>query len=198
MQRTTHLTVIPMRLLAARGAPDAEGIHKAVMACFDGADLGADPNAVRAGGNILWRNDGFHILIRSTIAPTRLPDGAQTTTRTDEATSGDLVRFTVVVDAIARTSARADDGTRRMSERWIDEHELPAWLTARLTGLTDIAVTDANPTLTHRKGAPTRHIRVSGTARVADERDLGELIVRGVGRSKAFGCGLLTVKVLGA
>jgi len=112
--------------------------------------------------------------------------------------SGTPVRFRVAVNAVMR--CRRPDGKHRDAP--LPEDQVDEWLGGKLTGaLTDIAVLNSARTVygADRKGLRKGSLNalqvdtIDGVGRVDDPDRLLSLVVDGVGRAKAYGCGLLTV-----
>lgn len=181
----SFLTTIPRRAGA-----DAGDLHRDTMALFGTIDAPEDQR--RAAINVLWRAGTTQILVRSDIAPANLPPGAKSVTeQVREIPAGEQVPFMLVVDAVRR----GRDSRGRITTSRVTDDELAEWLAARLApALTDVRVRMAAPAeSTSRKGAGLNPVAILGEATVADVAALAELLRCGVGRSKAFGCGLLTI-----
>lgn len=185
----SHIALIPLAALAPGDAPDHGDLHKLTMRAFQASD-GSEPTNRRENENILWRLDGETILLRSDNAPTNLPLGSRTRDDIDFGfETGDTVAFRVAVNAIARNTV----GTRRV-ERTIAAEGIPAWLDGRFGDALHIeSINTLDIARQYRKGAPLIVTTVAGIARVGDPDALKAALRHGVGRGKAFGCGLLTV-----
>lgn len=182
MNTTRHLTLIPQELIP--DSSDADAIHKQTMALFD-SDLPGDPRARRSTSNILWCRSNGGVLVSSDVPATNLPDGAEATIRDVDYQSGQKVTFVTTIDATVRVRGRE-----------FPAEDVHGWFQQKTTGaLDDIVFRAVRATAARRRGHTLDQISIIGTATVRDEATLDRLLREGVGRSKTFGCGLLTVSV---
>jgi CRISPR system Cascade subunit CasE len=166
---------------------DFESLHRGVMALFP-KDLAGASAERRARSRILFRVDdaraGYLVLIQSATPP-QVP-GIAERPLPDLPGEGVRVRFRVAVNSVYRHGDKA---------RPVPEDEVPTWLPSRLApALNDVEVARVDRVVKKHRG--TRQLvvdTVDGTARVADTDALARLVVDGVGRAKAYGCGLLTI-----
>lgn len=187
-----YLTAIEPWHTAFRGTrlSDSDSVHKSVSKLFDLPD---GSHQVRADNDILWRiEDGRHgpyVLVQSRIPP--IVPGL----KVREVARGiprfrpqQVVRFRTKVDAVIRIGNQATP---------LPQSELVHWLEKR-SGLSNIEVVRhlRNKMLVGRKKtssfSPLVDI-VEGVATVSDSDRLANAMLHGIGRSRAFGCGLLTV-----
>jgi CRISPR system Cascade subunit CasE len=197
----------------AAGSGAAISLHRRLMSLFPD-NLGPD---ARARLGVLFRTedtpDGTQILLQSTHEPdvTRLPDDYGTArTRAldpllDALRPGLTIRYRCVASAIRKPGAT----TREI-------YQLPAvvslrgaaaddwWLRqAEAAGLTPLNVhSQPLAAIRGRRGtsgpAAEQHIRhtrlqFDGTATIKDPDQLRTKITEGIGRGKAYGCGLLSI-----
>ena len=194
---------IPAGLLGVADWDDQQALHRAVMALFPVILPGAEQER-RAASSILFRVDdtatGRVVLVQSLIAPTHAPPTAKVKTVHcgTAMTTGTAVRFRVAVNAVMRS--RRPDGKHRDAP--LPENQVDGWLMNKLTGaLTDVTVLSSTRSVygTDRNGlqkgslAALQVDTIDGVGTVRDPDRLLELVVGGVGRAKAYGCGLLTV-----
>lgn len=181
---TTFSTVLPHA--AAGDLLDADHLHRFSMSLFKSADLPGEEGARRSGANILWavQPDGF--IVTSDLPATDAPSGAaRTQIRTDYA-PGTRVRFSTVLDAVARVRGRDTAVT-----------DVRGWAMSKLApALTDLHITGHGSVHLARRGTRLAHQHLTGTASVVDTSALAVFVRAGVGRSKAFGCGMLRVQEL--
>lgn len=185
--------------------------HHAVMALFP-RTLDGTAAERRAHNQILYRLDNLDgiltVFIQSAVAPEKIPPTARTLTVSDNAWRtkiGDRVMFRVAVNPVTRRNVKTPkaDGTiaRTTVTSVVAPNELPLWLAAR-TGeaLADIDVLDHyRDTLTLTEGRNRRKLvvdTVDAVATVTDPAAFDTLRRDGVGRSKAYGCALLTARVV--
>ena len=178
---TTHSTFIP--LAAVAHPSDADAVHRLTMGLFRSATLPGEPGERRAGANILWRREQDGILVTSDLAATDLPDGAASwTTETTDFAAGQKVRFVATVDAVARVRGRdipVSDVTK-----WFMDKAFDAFIVIQFQSVGSVTAL--------RRGARLEQITLTGEAHVANPTELARLLREGIGRSKAFGCGMLT------
>jgi CRISPR system Cascade subunit CasE len=171
---------------------DRDQIHKAVMTLFR-PDLPGPQDQRRAAASILYRIEHRpqpRILLQAAVAPARSDYGIRVTDLTallDRLHPGVRVHIRVDVNAV-RCQSRTG---RRLP---VPDSDLPAWLTERLDpALTDVDILNAPITVSRAGSHPLRVAHITATATVGEEGRLIELIRDGVGRGKAYGCGLLSV-----
>ncbi|NTW39268.1 MAG: type I-E CRISPR-associated protein Cas6/Cse3/CasE [Cellulomonadaceae bacterium] len=191
----TYWTAVPAHELAQRDWRDVAATHRAVMALFD-EHLPGPAHERRACAGILYRLDdtphGRFVLVQSRVPPTR----PTPSTLTKDATAalrpprGTSVRFRVAVNAVQRP---ANGGTRP-----VPNDDVESWLAAKMEpGLTGVNL------LTHTRQVHSRGDRslqvdtINGIATVTETTVLTTLLRTGVGRAKAYGCGLLTLAPAG-
>lgn len=196
-------TQVPAGLLDVSDWDDPRALHRSVMAMFPASLSGAEQER-RATSGILFRVDetatGRVVLVQSLVAPTHAPPSSKIKAvhLGTALVPGTTVRFRVAVNAVMR--CRRPDGKHRDAP--LRESQVDGWLSGKLTGaLTDVTVLNATRTVygTDRKGLKEGSLTalqvdtIDGVGTVDDPRRLLELVVDGVGRAKAYGCGLLTV-----
>lgn len=196
------LTRVPLAFppLAARVKDwsDRDAVHRATMTLFD-PQLPGDAGFRRAASAILYRVEGDrrnpYLLIQSYVA---LASTNESLVRTDlsgliqRLTPGTAVMFRMDINAV-RCQSRS---TRRLP---VPEPEIPEWLTGTTMsrGLSEIAVGNLRVSTLRAGRTPLRIARVNGTAVVRDHEALVALIGEGVGRARAYGCGLLSMLPIG-
>ncbi|MYR09839.1 type I-E CRISPR-associated protein Cas6/Cse3/CasE [Streptomyces sp. SID724] len=197
---------------ARRDLGDPIGTHRRIMSLFP-SDAGPDP---RARFGILFRTEdtptGPHLLIQSTHEPdaTRLPDGYGTTvTRPldallDAIRPGLTIRYRCAASPVRKPGAT----TRAL-------YNLPPVVALTGTAADEWWLRQADNSgikpLTHHShpldairgqrrptGAPPQSIRhtrtqFDGTAAIIDTDLLRQAVLNGIGRGKAYGCGLLSI-----
>ncbi|MGW0822471.1 type I-E CRISPR-associated protein Cas6/Cse3/CasE [Streptomyces sp. NPDC002845] len=194
------------------GSAAAMNLHRRLMSLYP-PDAGPDP---RARYGILFRIDdtpaGPHILLQSTHQPdlTRLPNGYGTTQSRpldallDALKPGLTIRYRCAASPVRKpgattralynlpavvplTGAHADEWWTRQAD------------TAGLKPLTlhSHPLDTAQATRTPPSGTPQRirhaRTRFDGSATITDPDLLRQKITEGIGRGKAYGCGLLSI-----
>lgn len=175
----SYLTVIDADMVGVRTS------HQAVMSLFP-VSLPGTENMRRVNTNILFAVDGTRIIIRSDIEPTRVPVTAKTvrTPLEDVAEPGDIIRFRVTVNAVRRLRG---GGTAPVAD-------IDSWIEQRLSSaLDEVTVLAHERSVVHSGHSPLQLDVVDGQAVVTDVLELQRLMREGVGRGRAFGCGLLLV-----
>ncbi|WP_201732337.1 type I-E CRISPR-associated protein Cas6/Cse3/CasE [Acidithrix sp. C25] len=199
---TIILTRVPLAFppLAerVRDWSDRDAMHRAVMTLFD-PQLPGDAGLRRAASSILFRVEGDqrnpYLLIQSHVALASMSDSLVTTDLSGlipRLAPGTVVMFRIDINAV-RCQSRS---TRRLP---IPEPEIPEWLTGTTMsrGLSEIAVDDLKVRVLRAGRTPLRIARIDGNAVVRDQGALVALLDEGVGRAKAYGCGLLSVLPIG-
>ncbi|MFF9251798.1 type I-E CRISPR-associated protein Cas6/Cse3/CasE [Streptomyces globisporus] len=197
---------------ARRDLNDPIGTHRRIMSLFP-SEAGPDP---RARFGVLFRTEdtpaGPHLLVQSTHEPDtgRLPDAYGTTlTRPldaliDAIRPGLTIRYRCAASPVRKPGAT----TRAL-------YNLPPVVALTGTAADDWWLRQADNSgikpLTHRShpldavrgqrrptGAPSQNIRhartqFDGTAAIIDTELLRKAVLNGIGRGKAYGCGLLSI-----
>lgn len=194
MTTTTYWSAVPAHELEQRDWRDASATHRAVMALFD-PDLPGPADQRRATAGILFRIDetphGRFVLVQSGLAPTRPTPGTLTKDATPalHVPAGLRVQFRVAVNAIQRPGT---GGTRCVPVEQISE-----WVATRLApSLADVVVLNHRREVRGKGNHALQVDTVDGHATVSEPDKLADLLRTGVGRAKAYGCGLLTVAPL--
>lgn len=207
------LTRITPRLDRAdvlRDLADAGGLHRRVMSLFPD-DLGEQP---RRSGGVLFRVEsagaGMRVLIQSSQRPdvSALPDGYGDVGvigmkgLLDSLTNGMRVRYRLTANP-SKQYARGHTGPGRPGQRVaLHGEQAEEWWLSRagkaglaLETMVMIPRPDATDSGHRIKGRGMRHAvaQFDGTATVVDAATLQDAIVNGVGRGKAFGCGMLSI-----
>lgn len=199
---------------AARSRPDVnwsnpDKAHKAVMSMFS-VNLPGDAEQKRAGSGILYRLDAVDgelvVTVQSLIEPVMLPVGARTMVLPESvwsAEKGQTVLFRLAVNPVRRVRGeRSDPAVRPVSkEQAVPAEESPEWVTGRLGDAlaVDEILNHTRDVYTVRRGKGSHKLVVDsfdGVATVTDPEAFDVLRLAGVGRAKAFGCGLLTAQVV--
>lgn len=204
---------------------DHSSAHKAVSRLFP-AQLPGEAGARRAEAGILYRIDTLQgvptVLIQSRVAPALAPIGARSVELSERAwtfRAGDRIAFRVAVNPISRTTRYYEDDAKKTPTTWSNEaghqgqsrikahakrtarvvpaDEVGDWLSERLgAALTDVQIMDHRRDKTgsgpHRLAVDT----IDAVAIVSDPAEFDRLRSEGVGRSKSYGCGLLTARRL--
>lgn len=181
--------------------------HRATMHLFPQINE-ATP---RADANILFRLDTApgsapFFLIQSLHEPTGVETAQTKMVELTTPDAGSTIAFRLAVNAIKR---KADGGITPIAFD-LDEHKdgvpgMTDWLNQKLSpALTGIELLNHHRQVlgTDRRGAKrgsdfaVQVDTVDGFAQVADPAHLQELLLKGVGRAKSYGCGLLSIRVL--
>jgi len=193
----SHLTLVPATSLRVKDWNDYGELHRIVMSLFNSAELPGPTTEKRLSQNILFRVDesstGKILLIRADVAPTNLPSAAKTKEVTVAAPAvGTPVRFRLTVNAIRRTMPSGPTVKRGKGTSPVDR--MAEWVSTKLdSGLRDVTIFDHVRSVASSGRAPLQMDVVDGYGSVRDSDALEALLQAGIGRSKAFGCGLLTV-----
>lgn len=188
MMSLTQLSVSSL-LGRPRRRVDPDAMHRAVMGLFASHPEVEGQRRERLG--VLWREEpNGTVLVRSAVVPTNLPSDAQTRAESVAALQpGARVLFRVTANAIRRHAAAAGGGHEPVAD--VEE-----WLRGKLAGAMSEVVVFSHDRSVERsapRGLTVQYDRIDGAGIVGDVPSLERILHHGVGRSKAFGCGLLTV-----
>lgn len=174
---------------------DAEAVHHRVMRLFPEDLLGGDSAGPRAAAHVLFRIElqaaEPYVLVQSDVPP--VDDGLE---------HRPMASFLTLLEPDRRIRFRIDINAVRMKSRTrrlepVPLAEVPQWAaTTRLaTGLREIEVGVPGDFEVRRGkgGTPVRVVRLDGRAVVSDRDQARDLVHRGVGRARSYGCGLLSV-----
>ena len=188
--------------------------HRAVMGLF--GDIEGSP---RKEANILFRFDRVpgqapFFLVQSTIRPIAQDVIAGMDVKEmnfPDLDPGQVVTFSVALNAVRRKSIQIDGARRTKIHPVPEDHDVEAlengettitpWLREKLSSaLEEIQVINHLRDILHdsgSRGAMTIQVdSIDGVARVKDPAALKELLATGIGREKAYGCGLLSVRAV--
>lgn len=185
----TWLTQIPISALKGINMKtDIAAMHRSVMGLFAALPEGNGNRRDELG--VLWRKEPTsYILIRSKIAPTNLPISAKTRQEPQFSLhSGDPILFRIAVNAVVRHPKEKGGHT--------PVEDVESWLAAKLSSSLDDLVAFRHDRTVYKSQVRDLTIQtdlLEGAAIVADPSHLERQLENGVGRAKAFGCGLLTV-----
>ena len=175
----SFMTIVPAETFAGNGLT----AHQNVMSLFPGTLPGSDSER-RAGSNILFVEDVTFVAVRSDTPAAVTPPGSRAYIERGVPAAGTVVRFRLTVNAVRRLRAGGVEPV----------HDLDDWVAGKLTGaLTNVTVLQHSRETRHSGRSPIQVDTVDGQAVVGDVTVLAGLLRFGVGRAKAYGCGLLTV-----
>ncbi|MEC3994108.1 type I-E CRISPR-associated protein Cas6/Cse3/CasE [Actinacidiphila sp. DG2A-62] len=216
---TVWLTRIVPDPRSAQARKDTQGraaamhLHRRLMSLFP-YDLGA---AARAQLGVLFRTedtpDGPHVLLQSGERPdtTLLPDGYGTATSRpldpllDALRPGLTIRYRCVASPVRKPGATTRAAYRlppvvalhgtAADEWWLRQAEAGGLKPLDVHSLPLDAVSGPRGTNGPAADQRVRHarIRFDGTAAIIDPDLLRAKITEGIGRGKAYGCGLLSI-----
>lgn len=188
----TYLTRIPVHVYG-NARNDGGVMHKAVMRLFP-RRLPGVAHERRAASDILFRIDHTEVIIRSRAEPSLSlawgddpPAGASVTVESDAAPLAGRVRLLVHANTVRKNGS---------DPRPIPDADVPAWAAERFaTALTDIDVTVFRRMLrpVTGRGFPIQVHDLAITGTVADPAELSRMLREGIGRARAYGCGLVLV-----
>ena len=198
----SRLRLNPANAAARRDITNRDGMHKTLCDIVD---------AARAAGNILWRYEhddlaGPAVLLQSALPPNpaALIEGYGTLegphslgAHFERLANGRTVEFRLVANPIIKHRPSGRHGPKH--RRAVPRGELPAWMDrhARTAGLAphadSLRITASSETHPRHRSAKLHVARFDGYADITDSDALAAAIAAGVGASRAYGCGLLTV-----
>lgn len=165
-------------------------------------------DASRADGGVLWRyeHDKGSVLLQSSAEPdmSRLPGGYGTmegpydmAPHLGRLAHGHTVTFRLVANPVIRRR-NGRDGPRHRApvtgdteqQHWLSKQLHTAGLDAANDGVRALTTVEPHP---RDRGARLHVVQFDGSATITDTDRLCAAIAAGIGPSKSYGCGLLTV-----
>ncbi|MDO4665074.1 MAG: type I-E CRISPR-associated protein Cas6/Cse3/CasE [Actinomycetaceae bacterium] len=202
----SYLTLLPLHLIPrprSHHKDTPNNRHRDVMSIFPVELQGR----ARADAGILFRLERLPArpaayLIRSNIRPhITNPDLAQQVQILEEKfgwlEGGVIVNFRLSVNAVVREGATRKTRPVPVQTGPAGGMGIDEWVAQKLaSALDNVTVLNHNrEVITEKQGGKTIQVDVvDGIAEIADPALLESLMKKGVGRAKAYGCGLLTVK----
>ena len=181
-----------------RNFADLSQWHKAVMRLFPD-NLPGEASQRRSANGFLYRLEFGRktprVLVQSYLLPSDEFDLVQTVPMKDllsRIRPGGKVIFSTHLNAV-----RTDKNNRRIP---VSVKDFPEYLAGglsgvgRLPGLMDVSFQEITRIPNTKQGnVPLHIVSVTGTGVVTDAEGLTRAIMTGVGKAKAYGCGMLTV-----
>jgi CRISPR system Cascade subunit CasE len=179
---------------------DASWQHRAVMSLF--GDLGSSP-AARTNGQVLFRVEPDALAPAGTVGRVLVQSAAEPTAHGIRVTSlapvfaayapGVTVRLLLRANTVRTINRTHTDGKVRRHRARIPDGELEGWLNDRLGGAVLLHSTVlAEPGELRRGKAQLITTTYRTDATVTNPQVLARLVRDGVGRAKAYGCGMLS------
>lgn len=226
MTATVFLTKVPVHSLLSRRINKKKSFvpssidsplfrHRAVMSLF--GEFDANP---RQTGKILFRVDFTaghppYFLIQSSVEPVHLGELRGAESRTVELFDlepGQPVVFRVAVNAVRRKREQHDGKMKTIVTPVPYDQEIDAikqgrttitpWIQNKLAGaLKEVQLVNHQREVLKATERESSRMAIQvdvldGAALVDDPEALNRLILEGVGREKAYGCGMLSVKAI--
>ncbi|TWP32835.1 type I-E CRISPR-associated protein Cas6/Cse3/CasE [Leekyejoonella antrihumi] len=211
---TTPQTTAPIWVsFPAHALPDVDwtdhgAAHRAVMRLFS-PHLPGSPRARRAAGSILYRIDLQPdntpvVLVQSQHPVQLLPPAARALTVPQarwDLRDGQQVMLRVAVNPLTRRTVKHDNGSRHEAVQILLPDQVPPWLEGKLTpGVQIRTVLNQVRTTTRTRRGPAAGSTppqivvetIDAIGVVTDATQFARMRREGVGRAKAYGCGLLT------
>lgn len=198
MTSAPYLYSVPMNhphLRTIEDWTDQSRLHRAVMSLFPTALPGAAKER-RAESAILYRTEPTfsRVLIQSLMPMTETGDGIRTST---------LAPLFAQLERIQRVRVRVDINAVRVDSRTrrrvpvADEH-VEEWLRGRLAPAFTLGERIDHESQVRKCGnIPLHTVLVSAQATTADHISAVDMLTRGVGRARAYGCGLVSIAPIG-
>jgi CRISPR system Cascade subunit CasE len=204
------ITAVPLHELLShlpkntsfRALQNPDILHSSVMRLFGPLPHFGDGGA-RASAGVLFRIEPIvqgvapFALIRSKFAPVVRTASMRTGVDLPAPDAGTHVSFRIALNAVRR-KARPPGTTASCGITSVPEEQLADYLAERLgPALTDVTVLNSMRTVIGLKAngrAPVQIDLLDGVAVVENPNELEGALLRGIGRAKNFGCGLLTVR----
>lgn len=201
-----YWTSFPLHALPQTNWADHADAHRAVMRLFSPRLPGPKPER-RSHAGVLYRLDPqpdatINCLIQSAQAPELLPPNGRVLTVPTVAwtiPAGQHIMLRVAVNPITRRTVKEPGTTRRTVTATLPTDDTGPWLANHLASALEIEhIINHTRTITtarrSTRDAPPRIIvdTLDAIAVVRDTTQLQHLRTNGIGRAKAYGCGLLT------
>ncbi len=168
---------------------DIASMHRLVMAGFD---LDPELQNARSVHNILYRlNPDGTVIVQSTLEPQNwsdlVPDFKVRDWNTNVITEGKTYRFEMCFNSVAQFAKQNNRRVNISPEKWLERRNLGAEL--ELTDTTHNHVND---------NSKNRHFRlrlttVCGTLTIIDIERFTKYLVKGIGKAKSYGAGLISL-----
>jgi CRISPR system Cascade subunit CasE len=200
------LAIDPRQTAPRNDLKNSAGMHRRVMSLFD-SGLGGTP---RSALNVLYRlethQNGPRLLIQSTTEPntSTLANGYSLVGSTlmgrlaEQLVIDTVIRYRIVANATKKIAA----GDHRGKRVALNSHDTNIWWAnkAAESGLDLIEAPTLHPETTIGRDATDgvitiRPWRIDGHATVVNPEKTVAAIHSGLGRGKAYGCGLLSVAI---
>lgn len=183
---------VPPPFQRVRSWRDQNAVHHAVMALFP-SQLPGPEDRRRTESKILYRVEsiaGHHrVLIQSALKPS-VGESRRIDTFHDSLVVDEEIVFRTQVNPV-----RVQSRTGRRSA--VPSSEIATWLAPRLHGATEISVIDTRPVpleIHHgERPVPLHTVIVDGRCTIADPTSFRLALIHGIGKARAFGCGLITI-----
>lgn len=181
---TVHLTELRLNHAAGALLSDTQKVHRTIMW------------AVGGEGRVLWAVPRRDLLIVQADRPARAADFDGVVIESHSIMKPLDMDGGVRLSLIAHpTTAERRDG-RRGLVRPLPMDEWESWFRRKLAPgvqVHDVAIQDLGPRTGIRHGGRVVHrwVGYSATGTVTDPAALREMLIGGIGRGKAYGCGLL-------
>lgn len=209
MNTMTRILLNPAKRQGRRLLTDPQAMHAAVRAAFP-------PDIDESSSRVLWRVDSRgHEHVLYIVGPekpdalhiveqagweTRPPQTADYSRLLGSLTRGQRWRFGLVANPVTSSHAGVAHGSRGRVVPHVTADQQLAWLKKRSEAAgflldDDVAVTKRD-TLRFRRSRAQVVVSVArfeGTLEVGDPEALRQTLVSGIGKARAYGCGLLTL-----
>lgn len=204
----TFLTSIPMGDAIFRDSKwyNSDWVHKQVMKLF--GDL--PDKAPREARDILYRVEPS-ANVRTEFVRGRVlvqytgPLTNSTYEHVDLAavlqalTVGTTIKFKTKINVVKTVNITSKTGTSKTSRRRVPDAELAQWFSGKMQGfVVDEASLDVSPvTIETMKKTPLYTATFSGIAKIGDQAAASSAVIKGIGKGRAYGCGLVSVIPVG-
>lgn len=196
----TWLTAVPMRHEAFRATrwDDMNDVHRRVMGLFGPLASGNNAGA-RAGGQVLFRVEPHVREGQVLIQSAEKPAGAPAKNLDDVfslVSTGSNVQLLSTLNPVRTVNRTGEDGKVRTHRAQVDGDRLNDWFAAKIAGVSLQSCEVSTRYEKFRKGNRTvplfvASFRASGV--VTDPEQLLDIARNGVGKGRAYGCGLVSV-----
>ena len=183
-----------MLYLSRFARPDGDvSLHRYVMSGYP-KDLGPDP---RKQAGVLFRVDNKSILVQSTMKP-KWPKSYEAQVKlefkADLLNVGERYRFRFGLNSVAQSNR--DGRCRRYPvppSQWLAARKEMLGATFDIRKVESMVLHDHVKREHYTRSFPIEVSVIDGYLTVTDSRRLAQAMVNGIGREKAYGCGLLSL-----
>ncbi len=200
----TFLINIPMgdALFTESKWHNSDWVHKKVMGLYGNLPVGTPRESL----DILYRVEPSasvrtefvrgRVLIQCTDLPANIKhEHIDMISVLQSLTVGATVRFKVKVNVVKTVNVTDKAGAVKTSRRRVPDADLEQWFIEKMQGfMIDETSLNVSPVLIGKvKKIPLYTATFEGTAQISDAALASNIVIKGIGKGRAYGCGLVSV-----